>query len=128
MKKRKFISMTTYFKIKYWLYIIWLSLKAINKTSLGDIVYYKGKEYIIINGAVSDCWTLVKGVGNEIDNEGQCVCEVTAALRKECRKKLTPMNYLKNIGQRYRFFMSNWYDIWVNDGEIAPWIRSLRIW
>ena len=37
-------------------------------------------------------------------------------------------NYFKNYKQGYNFYMTNWYGIWVNNRDIAPWVRTLSIW
>ena len=109
----------TYYRIKYKLYIIWISLRWIRKVCLGDIVVYKGEEYFISNRVNPMFWTLQQ------PNYGK---RVEYAPREECTKKKTFNNYFKNYKQGYNFYMTNWYGIWVNNRDIAPWVRTLRIW
>ena len=111
--------MKIYYKVKYWFYIVWVSLRWIKKTCLGDIVYYKGKEYIISNGAAPKSWSLYQPKTEEY---------IKSAPRDECIKKKTFNNYFKNFNQGYNFYMTSWYGIWVSQREIAPWIKALKIW
>lgn len=105
--------------LKYKIYIMWISLRWVNKMCLGDIVAYQGKEYFISNGVNPAYWTLQQ------PNFGE---RIEYAPRQECVKKKTLSNYIKNYKQGYRFYMENWYSIWVHQGYIAPWIRALDIW
>ena len=109
----------TYYRIKYKLYIIWISLRWIRKVCLGDIVVYKGEEYFISNIVNPMFWTLQQ------PNYGK---RVEYATMEECTKKKTFNNYFKNYKQGYNFYMTNWYGIWVNNRDIAPWVRTLSIW
>ena len=104
-------------KLKYWLYIIWLSAKWIFRQNLGDQVVYSGKKYLIANGVVSNCWRL-SGLQN--DNDGW-------VKRNECRKIITPYNLLHSFRSGYRFYMGYWFNIWVRNG-IEEWVKRLPIW
>lgn len=113
------IIIEKYYRLKYKLYIMWISLRWIKKVCLGDIVMYKGEEYFISNGVSPMSWTLQQpNFGKRVEN----------APRGECLKKKTIKNYLKNYNQGYNFYMTNWYGIWVHNREISPWIKALRIW
>ena len=92
-------------------------MKWIFRQNLGDLVIYKGKEYMILNGVVQNSWKLV---GLENDNDGW-------VLRSECRKVWTIKNMWRSFLFGYHFYMSAWYRIWCREG-IKDWMKKLRIW
>ena len=82
-----------YYKLKYKIYIMWISLRWIRKTCLGDIVIYKGEEYFISNGASPYSWTLQQpNFGKRIEN----------APRIKCIKKKTFNNYFDSYILNYQ--------------------------
>ena len=70
-------------RLRWWIYVVYLSSKRIFRTQLGTIVIYKGEEYFISNGASPNSWTLQQ------PNYGK---RVESAPRNECKKKLTFKN------------------------------------
>ena len=104
-------------KLKYKILIIYLSTKWIFTICIGDKVIYQGKEYVVANGVRSMCWRLA-GLDN---GDGGWVRRV------ECKKVRTIRNFLGSFNSGYRFYMVNWYGIWVNSG-IEPWMRGCNIW
>jgi len=102
----------------YWrLRIIWLSLKWCFRVNLGDWVWYGGKKYIVSNGVMSDSWRL-----SSLDNGRDGWVP-----RSDCKKVWTPKNIIGSFRSGYRFYMTSWFDIWVNEG-IKPWMRGCNIW
>lgn len=104
-------------KLRWNIYIIWLSLKWINKTGLGDMVWYQGKRYRVANGVRCGMWRLH---GLENGNDGWVP-------RQECKKVKSLQNYIGSFKSAYRFYMTSWFDIWVGQG-IKDWMRQCNIW
>ena len=102
----------------YWrIKIIWLSLQWIPKMNLGDLVWYKGKQYTIYNGVRYGSWRL-----SDLDNGKDGWVP-----RKECKKVWSFKNIKSSFNYGHRFYMTNWYDIWVREG-IKPWMLGCNIW
>lgn len=103
----------------YWkLRIILLALRWIPDLNLGDIVIYNGKRYALNQGVCRPSWDMGLVGGDEYlkhINE--------ADFKKECSLK----NYWGSFCSGYRFYMINWFDIWVRNG-IEPWMRGCNIW
>lgn len=110
---------TIFRKVKYWLYIIYLAIKWIPRTNLGDHVFYRDKRYSVSNGVVPSMWNLVNN--NEDPRYIEDVC------RYECKKVQSISNYWRSFTSGYRFYMQCWFGIWVNEG-IKPWMRNCKIW
>ena len=55
-------------KLKWRLFIIWISLRWIVKTNLGDIVIYNGKEYFVNNGVVPGHWDIIENKDYYVSN------------------------------------------------------------
>jgi hypothetical protein len=104
-------------KIRYWIFIVYLSIKWMFKTNLGNYVWYKGKKHIVCNGVISEMWRL-----GDLDNghEGWVP-------RKECKLVLSADNIFHSFKWGYGFYMGYWYDIWVREG-IKDWMKGCRIW
>jgi len=108
-------------KIRWWLFVVWLSSKWISKTNLGDEVVFNGKKYLVSNGVCDGFWSLyVEG-----DRTGESY--IKHAKRSECKRVRTLKNYVGSFRSGYRFYMSYWYDIWVRVG-IEEWMRGCNIW
>jgi len=106
-----------YKRIKYWLLIVFLSVKWMFKINLGDTVIYQGKRWTAIQGVCNPVWDIVRIGSNEkatID-------------KKYFRKELTVGNLVGSFKSGYRFYMTCWYRIFVNSG-IQPWMRNCNIW
>jgi len=102
----------------YWtIRIIWLSFKWCWRVNLGDWVWYKEKKYIVANGVVSGSWRL-----NGFDNGHDGWVK-----RKDCKKVKTIKNIIGSFKSGYRFYMTSWFDIWVNEG-IKTWMKKCNIW
>ncbi len=101
----------------YWkLFIVWLSFKWMFRVNLGDFIWYKGKKYLVLNGVMSESWSI------DIDNDfGGWVP------RSECQKSWTPRNMIRSFRAGYRFYMGYWYDIWKREG-IKDWMKTCKIW
>lgn len=105
-------------KAIYWrAYIVRLSCRWMFRFTLGDRVLFKGREYNINNGVCAPRWDLI--------------CKETLERVSGHESELA---LLGGIGARirrfkagYRFYMQNWYSIWVREG-IKPWMRACRIW
>jgi len=107
-------------KARYWLLVIWLSTKWMFRINLGDKVWWSGwklMRFTVLNGVRPGSWRLAELMD---DNDGW-------VSRNECRKSWTLPNMLRSFRSGYRFYMINWYDIWVNEG-ITAWMRRCRIW
>ena len=102
----------------FWrVFIIRLCLRWCWKICVGDQVWYREKKYLVANGARFHSWRL-RGLWNERDGW---------VSRENCRKVKTPKNAWGSFRRGYRFYMSNWYQIWVSQG-IEPWMRRCNIW
>lgn len=96
----------------YWrIRIILLALRWIPKFNLGDKVLYAKKEWTLIQGRCSPYWDL----SNEND--------MAHVHERDFRKVRSIGNYAHSFISGYRFYMNNWYAIWVNVG-IEPWMLS----
>ena len=100
-----------------------LALRWIPQINLGDRVWYKGKQYVVVNGVWIDLYRLGY-VGRhgwfENDHEG-------LVPKVECKKVWTISNCLHSFKAGWRFYMGYWYDIWVRTG-IKEWMRGCSIW
>lgn len=109
-------------KIRWWLFIVWISLRWIHRTNLGDIVIYNGKEYFVNNGAVPNLWNLVE---NKDYYDGREYLDNIP--RELCKKKYSFKNISYSYRSAYHFYMTNWYSIWCNNG-VEDWMKKLKIW
>lgn len=102
-------------RLYWWLRIIWYSARWIFQCNLGDRVAYRGKIWILSQGVCAPTWTLR--------------CDDESAQVSECNfyKIRSLSNYLHSFRTGYRFYMGNWYKIWLNQG-ITPWMRACNIW
>lgn len=104
-------------KIKWWIFIVYLSSKWIFKINLGDNVWYNGKIYGVSNGVRPDMWRLANLLNGD---NGWINCN-------ECRKVWTLKNMRRSFRSGYRFYMGYWFRIWVNTG-LEDWMRKCKIW
>lgn len=109
--------MKTLRAIYYWLLIVKLSIGWIWRVNLGDFVWYRGAKYMVSNGVRVDSWRL-----DCLENE-----DGGWVPRAECRKVCTVQNAINSFRSGYRFYMTSWYAIWIDNG-IQPWMRACRIW
>ena len=80
-------------RLKWRLFIIWISLRWIFKTNLSDIVIYNGKEYFVNNGVNPGYWDIIE---NKDYYEGrECLDHIP---RNLCKKKYS----LKLIWRSYK--------------------------
>jgi len=100
----------------YWrLYIAWLSLRWIPSLNLGDLVIFGGREWVLVQGVRRPYWDLANGDEKRTVHEGNI------------RKVRRISNYWRSFRSGYRFYMVNWYGIWIMEG-IKPWMRGCNIW
>lgn len=109
-------------RLKWRLFIIWISLRWILKTNLGDIVIYKGKEYFVNNGVVPKHWDLIEN--KDYYKGRECLDNIPHDL---CKKKYTLKTMWRSYKSGYNFYMTNWYGIWCRNG-VEDWVRRLKIW
>lgn len=105
------------FKKLYWnCFIVYLSLKWCRQINLGDLVWYEGKKHIVLNGTMTNHWR----ISDVTSNSGWVLCS-------KCKKVWTLSNIIKSYCSGRRFYMINWYKIWINEG-IKPWMLNCNIW
>jgi len=104
-------------RLRWKIYIAWLSFKLCFQTNLGDWVWYQGKKYNVANGVRIGMWRL----------NGLRDFENSWVNRNECKKVKSISNYYGSFKNGYRFYMTSWYGIWVREG-IKDWMRGCRIW
>ena len=101
----------------YWkLKVILLSLRWVTKLNLGDYVWYNNKKCMLVQGVCSPSWDLMYK-----DERINYIHE------SNFKKVKSISNYWHSFNSGYRFYMSNWCDIWVNEG-IKPWMLGCKIW
>jgi len=103
-------------KLYWWLFIIRLSLRWIPRFNIGDMVIYKGQEWMLIQGVCDPEWDLIQN-GKRIHFVHQ----------SEFRKVRTIKNYWRSFNSGYHFYMGYWYKSWVRGG-IKDWMRGCNIW
>ena len=100
----------------YWrLFVIRLSLRWMLNYNLGDLVWYGGEQWTLVQGVCAPRWTLQKG-NDRVE-----------AYQTAFRKVRSLSNYWRSFVWGYKFYMQNWYDIWLREG-IKPWMRGCNIW
>jgi len=109
-------------RLKWRLFIIWISLRWIFKTNLADIVIYNGKEYFVNNGVNPGYWDIIE---NKAYYEGREFLDNIP--RKLCKKKYSLKLIWRSYKGAYNFYMSNWYGIWCRNG-LEDWHKRLKIW
>ncbi len=103
--------MVIWIKALYWrLRIVHLSLRWLRRFNLGDAVWFRGEVWRLSQGVKKPLWTLRKGE------------EAVEANEREFSKVRRPSNFLGSFLSGYRFYMTNWYSIWMRDG-IQPWMH-----
>lgn len=108
--------MKRFLKAIYWrARIILLALRWVRRFSLGDRVILDGRHWTLIQGVSAPRWTLSSGA------------ETVRAHESEFRKVRSLRNYWGSFASGYRFYMRNWYGIWMCEG-IKPWMRGCNIW
>lgn len=105
-------------KIYWWLFVIKLSLRWIPRLNIGDVVLYKGGEWVLYQGVCDPSWSLAKIGSNEYEE---------LVHRDKFTKKHSLKNYWRSFTSGYHFYMTCWFDIWVNGG-IQPWMLGCNIW
>ena len=103
--------------MKYYLLIVWQSIKWMFRVNLGDFVWYNNKQYVVVNGVRCNSWRLSN---LENDDNGW-------VLRKDCKKVWTINNMIGSFKSGYGFYMHNWFSIWKRSG-IELWMKSCNIW
>ena len=103
-------------KIKYWIFIVYLSFRWIFQINIGNMIKYKNKIYVVRNGDSSGSWKL----SDFNYNNGYVP-------RKDCSLVLSVSNLLHSFKSGYNFYMKAWYGIWVNEG-IKDWMKGCNIW
>ena len=100
----------------WWLFIVRLSLRWIPRFNIGDKVWYRGEQWSLYQGVYHPKWHLCRG-----EERVEFVHE------SEFRKVRSLENYIGSFRSGYRFYMTAWFKIWVNEG-IKSWMRGCNIW
>lgn len=104
----------------YWkLRILWLCLKAVKNTNLGDKAIYKGKQYTVVNGTHCGAW--------DIQDKFKDGAVRLVVPRSECKKAWSIAGMRQSYNSAWHFYMTSWFDIWCRSG-IEPWMRACNIW
>jgi len=102
----------------YWkIRIILLAFRWMPRFNLGALVWYQGKQWMLIQGVCAPIWELADLKTGERISVAETKMEKVRSLR----------NWLGSFKRGYDFYMSSWFDIWVHKG-IQPWMRGCRIW
>jgi len=107
-----------YKKVKFSLFIYWISLRWVFRVNVGDIVKYKGKKYVVCNGVRCNSWRL-----GDLDNGDDGWVR-----RDECKKVRTLKNLIGSYKSGLSFYFGYWYRSWVYIGHIEGWVKMLNIW
>jgi hypothetical protein len=108
----------------YWkIFIAILSFKKMFDLNISDIVIHRGSEYSLTGGKRyggqrGTFWTMQHKDGHRITLNSKV---------DKFHKKVSISNYIGSFKLMHRFYMTNWFDIWVNSG-ILPWMKSCNIW
>ena len=116
--RQKRIIMKKLNKIRWWVYVVYLSSKWVFRTNLGDIIIYQKEEYVVGNGVDSMSWTIYRLSDRK---------RIESAPKKECKKKISFKNYIGSFESGYNFYITNWFGIWCREG-IEDWMRGCKIW
>lgn len=108
-------------RIYYFLLVVRLSLRWINKLNLSDEVEYDGKRWFLNQGVRDPVWVLIRGKYQD------GTFERVEVHSKDFRKVNTLRAKWRSFRAGYRFYMTSWYDIWCREG-ILPWMCSCPIW
>ena len=102
-------------KLYWWIRVLLLALCWVPRFNLGDRVWFRGEQWFLIQGVSAPLWDLVRGKKRITVHE------------TEMQKVQSLRNYIGSFRSGYKFYMTNWYRIWVREG-IQPWMRGCRIW
>lgn len=106
-------------KAIYWhFFILRLALRWVPRFNIGDVVIHKGRRWALNQGVDAPRWSMIS-LPDRADYITVC--------SSEFRKERALRNYLGSFKSGWRFYMQNWYGIWMNGG-IQPWMRECRIW
>ena len=94
-------------KWKCYLKLIWLSLKAIFKVNLGDVVIYGGEKWSVANGVTFGMWKLRKLYNPHVE------IEVKAT---EIRKAISLLNVFRSFISTWLFYKTSWFSSWLREG------------
>lgn len=105
-------------KIYYWVFIVLLSLRrTLFAYNLGEKVNIDNSICTLTQGVDKPFWNAV--VNNTTYYHG---------VHEKNFKKIWTYDNLSNVFRSaYKFYMSNWYDIWVRNG-IEDWCKNCNIW
>lgn len=96
-----------------------LSLRWVGRFNLGDEVWYEGEKWILYQGVDDPFWKLLRDEASGRKFERIHMDHFV--------KVRTPKNYWRSFRSGYRFYMLNWYRIWVEQG-VQDWMRECKIW
>ena len=103
-------------RIYWWLFVIRLSLRWIPRLNLGRRVWWRGENWMLIQGVCEPLWDLCRG--------GEVQKYIPES---EFRAVQNPVEWWWAFKSGYRFFMTCWYRIWLEQG-VEPWMRGCKIW
>ena len=116
-------------KIYWWLFIVRLSLSRMRGLNLGDLVIHDGREWVLVQGVARPRWDLRLALtfGLDLGELAKPLISKNLVHESEFKKVRSIGNYWHSFRSAYKFYMTNWYDIWCRDG-IKPWMRGCNIW
>lgn len=99
-----------------------LALKASTRICLGDLVWYKGKRWVVGNGVTCPTWTLYlyNYMGTAQDRRD--------VHESEFRKVRTPWNYWCSFRSQYSFYMTSWYSILLYKSLRVTFLEPIHGW
>lgn len=122
MTPDKRFELTHPLRVLYWrARIAWLALRWIPRINLGDRVIFGGDEWTLIQGVSAPTWDLVRG------SHDDGTFRLVAAHASQFRKVRSIPNYWSSFRSGWRFYMNNWYGIWMREG-IKDWMLGCNIW
>lgn len=104
-------------KVFWWGYIVVLSCRWISRLNLGDVVIWRGRRWVAVQGVSAPTWEI-----QEIGSFDRAKVHID-----DLRKERSIGNYVGSFLSGYRFYMTAWFDIWVRSG-IEQWMRECNIW
>lgn len=118
--------MIVFKKVYYWSFIIYLSTKWVFKINIGDKIYYKNQVWVVNNKIVDNKLSIIKRSIIKDNINISKVNHININI-SNCKKVKSFNNLLNSFKSGYRFYMLNWYSIWINNG-IEQWCKNCNIW
>jgi hypothetical protein len=101
-------------KLVVWLYVVRISCKWIFNLHLGRNVWWRGEKWILIQGVCRPKWNLFRdGIIEENVHE------------YDFRIVNNPIEWRLAFLYGYRFYMSCWYRIWVEEKNLGKSVTKM---